>query len=101
MTSREWYNRNVNISGREFVMIKIELELDEKTIEQAQRRATFQRMTLEKHFANILEEKTEELTSGRSSLGLFADEPDMMDRVMEIVYSEREKTIQEPGSRLE
>ena len=82
-------------------MIKIELELEEKTIEQAQKHATFQHMTLEKLFTNILEEKTDALTSKRSTLGLFADEPDMMDRVMEMVYSEREKPIHEPGNHIE
>ena len=76
-------------------MTKIELELNDSTLEQAKTHATKQHITVEKLFANILEQQVPILPSSRSSLGLFADEPDIMDHVMEMIRIERDQPTPE------
>ncbi len=76
-------------------MIKIELELNDLTFAQARTQASIQQITVEKLFANILEQQVSSLPAHSGSMGLFADDPDMMDHVMEMVRVERETPLTE------
>lgn len=84
---------NLNSVNMVSNMIKIELELNENVYELARTNALFQHISVERLFADILEKQVHFMDSKHSSIGLFADEPDMMDRVMEMVRSERDKPI--------
>jgi hypothetical protein len=72
-------------------MTIIELQLDEKTLERAQRVATRRHSTLEGLLKEIIEflagpEPEEDLY-----LGMFAHDPELMDQVVESAMAAREK----------
>ena len=82
-------------------MVKIELELNDSTVERAKTQATIQTITVEKLLADILEHEVPTLPANRATFGLFEDEPDMMDQVMEMVRIERDRSMAEQVTDIE
>ncbi len=74
-------------------MIKIEIELNESIVEQASANASSQHITIEQLFANIPEQNVPPVPTATRLLGLFADEPELMDRVMDMIRAQREEPI--------
>lgn len=73
-------------------MIKVELELEDSFVEQAEHQAAIQHTTVEALFADLLKQQLPIPPTPNRTLGLFADEPKMIDEMMEMIRAEREKT---------
>jgi len=71
-------------------MTKIELELDEQTLEQAQRLAAAHHYSLEAWLKQIIEQSVIE-TAEDPLLGMFADEPELIDQIVAIAMQDREE----------
>jgi hypothetical protein len=71
-------------------MKTIELELDEQTFERAQQLAGARRDTLERLIAKIIEQLAILETRTDPLLGMFAQEPELIDQVIESVMTSRE-----------
>ena len=71
-------------------MKTIELELDEHIFEQAQRLAGERRHSLESFIAEIIKQLAIIETKSDSLLGMFAQEPEVMDQVIASVMTARE-----------
>lgn len=71
-------------------METIQLQLDEQTLEHARRLSRLRRRTLEELLKETIEQmRVTEPTNDRV-LGMFADEPELMDQVIESVMTARE-----------
>lgn len=65
-------------------MSRVQLELDDKILARAQRLALERGMTIEQLFAELVQQASRPIESvGDQVLGLFGDEPDLMDQVAE------------------
>ena len=71
-------------------MKTIELELDDKTFEQVRQLAEARRYTLEAFIVEIIERLALIGKKPDPLLGMFADEPEMIDQVIESVMAARE-----------
>lgn len=72
-------------------MKKIELELDEQTLEQAQRLAAAHHSSLETWLKQIIAQSVVVETVEDSLLGMFADEPELIDQIVEMAMKAREE----------
>lgn len=71
-------------------MTIIELQLDEQTLERAQRVATQRRSTLEALLVEIIELLAGAKGATDPILGMFAGEPELIDQVLQSAMSARE-----------
>jgi hypothetical protein len=71
-------------------MKTIELQLDEQTYERAQKLAQARFSTLEAWVTDIINQLILIDTEADPLLGMFADEPELMDQVIEAALSARE-----------
>ena len=71
-------------------MKTIELELDEQTFEQAQRLAGARHYTLERLVVKIIEQLATIETKTDPLLGMFVQEPELIDQVIASVMLSRE-----------
>jgi len=71
-------------------MEKIELQLDEQTLARALRLAEFRRCSLEELITEIIEQMEVSETADDPFLGMFADEPELIDQVIESIMMARE-----------
>ena len=72
-------------------MKTIEIELDEQTIERAQRLAAARGGSLHTLIKDLLEQAHESGTARQSAIGMFASEPELMDEVVESAMRAREE----------
>ena len=70
-------------------MSTVTLELSELTMNRAKQDAVAQNITVEKLLADSLEPKAPHKKNGWATLGLFADDPDIIDDAVDLIYSER------------
>ena len=81
-------------------MTTIELQLDEKTLELARRVAKLRHSTLETVVKEIIERLAVVETADDSILGMFAQEPELVDRVTESAMTARERDpLRLPGGQ--
>ena len=71
-------------------MKTIEVQLDEQTFERAQRLAEARRHTLESLIAEIIQHLAAIGIKADPLLGMFADEPEVIDQVLESAMMARE-----------
>jgi hypothetical protein len=71
-------------------MKKIELELDEQMFEQAQLLAAAQRFTLEAWLQQLIERQIIVAAAEDPVLGMFVDEPDLIDEIVDSAMQARE-----------
>jgi hypothetical protein len=71
-------------------MEKIELQIDEQTLARALKLAASRHCTLEELIKEIIEQMGMSEVANAPFLGMFADEPDLMDRVIESTMTARE-----------
>lgn len=71
-------------------MAKIELELNDETLERARRLAEQHHETLDAFVDDATKQKTKALRSD-PIWGMFADEPELVDRIIEAAMEAREK----------
>ena len=72
-------------------MERIELELDEQTLERARRLAKARRCTVEQLLKKLIEQLDVVPPTVDVFLGLFAQEPELVDQVVESVMQAREQ----------
>ena len=72
-------------------MERIELELDEQTLERARRLAEARRCTVEQLLKELIEQLEVAPPTVDVFLGLFAQEPELVDQVVESVMQAREQ----------
>lgn len=72
-------------------MKTLELQLDESTFQRAIRLATDYQCTLEELFAQALDKLKAPSSSDDAMLGLFSDEPELIDEIVESAMQTREK----------
>jgi len=72
-------------------MKTLELQLDENTFQRAIRLATDYQWTLEELFAQALDKLKAPSSSDDSILGLFSEEPELIDEMVESAMQTREK----------
>ncbi len=72
-------------------MESIELELDKQTVERARQVAEARRCTLEELITEIIEQLGTARAEKDPFLGMFADEPEVIDQVVESAMQAREK----------
>ena len=71
-------------------MEKIELQLDEQTLARALKLAEFRQCSLEELITEIIEQMEVSETADAPFLGMFADEPELIDQVIESIMTARE-----------
>lgn len=71
-------------------MKKIELELDEQMFEQAQLLAAAQQFTLEAWLQQLIERQIIVAAAEDPLLGMFVDEPDLIDEIVDSAMQARE-----------
>lgn len=71
-------------------MTIVELQLDEQTLERAQKVAALRRSTLEALIAEIIGLLAGDQESDDPLMGMFSQEPDLMDQVINSAMSARE-----------
>lgn len=71
-------------------METIQLQLDEQTLEHARRLSRLRRRTLEELLKETIEQMRVTEPTNDQVLGMFADEPELMDQVIESVMIARE-----------
>lgn len=71
-------------------MARVELELDEQALERAQRIAEARSCTVEQLIKELIEHLTVAETTDDVFLGMFAQEPELIDQVMESAMRARE-----------
>jgi len=71
-------------------MTTIELQLDKQTLERAQRVATLRRSTLEALIKEIIDLLAGAEGTGDPIVGMFAQEPELMDQVLDSAMRARE-----------
>ena len=73
-------------------MSQVQLELDDEILARAERLALERGMTIEQLFAKLVEQASRPVDSAPDQvLGLFRDEPDLMDQVTEDALRAREE----------
>lgn len=72
-------------------MKRIELELDEETLEQARQLAAKRQCTLEELIRDLLKQTEARESLQDPYLGMLADEPELMDHVVESAMRSREE----------
>jgi hypothetical protein len=72
-------------------MKTIKLQLDEQTLERAQRVAKIRHRTLEELIQEIISQLGEAEAANDPFLGMFAHEPELVDQVIESVMKAREE----------
>lgn len=72
-------------------MKTIELQLDDKTFEHAQRMAASRHRTIEALIKEIIEQLGASDSTEDPFLGMFADEPELMDQVVQSAMQAREE----------
>lgn len=71
-------------------MEKIELQLDEQTVARALKLAASRQCTLEELIKEVVERLEAPDAAGEPFLGMFADEPDLIDQVVVSTMMARE-----------
>ena len=71
-------------------MIKVEIQLDEKILTRALKVASFRQCTIEDLIKDIIEKFEVYEASKDQLLGMFADEPELIDQVIENTMEARE-----------
>lgn len=71
-------------------MEKLELQLDEQTLARALQLAASRHCTLKDLIKQIIEQLGADEAANDPILGMFADEPELMDQVMESAMTARE-----------
>ncbi len=71
-------------------MTVLELHLDERTIERARDLAARQHLTVESLIGEIVKRLTTKIVVEDSILGMFSQEPELMDAVLENAMTARE-----------
>lgn len=72
-------------------MERIEIELDEETLARARELAEARRCSLDELVRAFIQQETKPTTSFDPVLGMFADEPDLLDEVVESAMQVRER----------
>jgi hypothetical protein len=72
-------------------MEKIELELDEQTLERARRLAETRRCTVEQLLRDMIEQLGATTSTDDVFLGMFAQEPELIEHVVELAMRSRER----------
>ena len=72
-------------------MEMLQLQLDEQTIERARRLSKLRRRSLEELITEIIEQMRVTEPADNHLLGMFADEPELMDEVVESAMIAREQ----------
>jgi len=72
-------------------MRTIELQIDEQTLERAQRLAESRRCTLEELIKEIIEQLGVAEAANDPFLGMFAHEPELIDQIIESAMKAREE----------
>ncbi|MGH8565754.1 MAG: hypothetical protein ACREXW_17355 [Gammaproteobacteria bacterium] len=72
-------------------MERIELELDTQTIERARRLAEVRRCTVEQLLREMIENLGSTAIEEDVFLGMFAEEPEMIDQMLEMAMQAREQ----------
>lgn len=72
-------------------MKRIELELDEKTLARARELAETRRCSLDQLIKGLIEQGAMPAASADSVLGMFADDPDLVDEVVDSAMRARER----------
>lgn len=72
-------------------METIQLQLDDKTLERARRLAQLRRRSLEELLKETLEQMMVAEPTDDQVLGMFADDPELVDQVIESAMVAREK----------
>ncbi len=72
-------------------MKRIELDLDEETLERAQRLAAARQCSLEELIKDLLQQAEAHKPPQDPYLGMLADEPELVDHVLESVMKAREE----------
>ena len=84
-------NRNSGTQIERNTMTIIELQLDEKTLELAQRMAKLRHSTLESLIKDLIELLATAESTGDPITGMFAQEPELIDRVVASAMEARER----------
>jgi len=71
-------------------MTKIEVQLDEQTLAHAIKLAKSRHCTLDELIKEIIENLETFQTANESFVGMFSDEPELIDQIMEAVMMTRE-----------
>jgi len=72
-------------------MQKIQLELDDRTFEQVMQLAKLRGCTFEELFKDFVKKSNVKVSGQDHLLGMFADEPELMDEVLDSIMASREK----------
>lgn len=72
-------------------MERIELELDEQTIARARELAEMRHCSLDQLIKELIEQGTKPTASSDTVLGMFADEPELLDEVVDSAMRARER----------
>jgi hypothetical protein len=72
-------------------MERIELELDEKTLARARALAERRHCSLDQLIKDFIDQETKPTTPSDTVLGMFADEPELLDQVVDSAMHARER----------
>jgi hypothetical protein len=72
-------------------MERIEIELDEETLTRARKLAETRRCSLDELLKAFIQQETTPTNSIDTMLGMFADEPELLDEVVESAMQARER----------
>jgi hypothetical protein len=72
-------------------MERIEIELDEETLARARKLAEARRCSLDELVKEFIRQETKPTSSIDTMLGMFADEPALLDEVVESAMQARER----------
>ena len=78
-------------------MSKITLELSPIAIERASKEAIAEQVSIEKYLEHQLDPPCSDKKNGWATFGLFADDPELIDEVIELIYKERAKSSAVPS----
>jgi len=73
-------------------METIEVKLNERTLARLRKMAAAQRLAIDAMLQDIIEHLSEVETSRSSVLGMFSQEPEVLDSVIDDVMAARERT---------
>jgi hypothetical protein len=72
-------------------MERIEIEFDEETLARARKLAEARRCSLDELLKAFIQQETKPTSSVDTMLGMFADEPELLDEVVESAMQARER----------
>lgn len=72
-------------------MERIQIELDEETLARARRLAEARRCSLDELVKAFIQQETKPTSSIDTVLGMFGDEPELLDEVVESAMQARER----------